>query len=69
MSGDDSEAGYEEALKNFFQAYLEPFMMEITTNTKVTAEKPQVTNVKIGQQDIVNAYDSQKRANGYSFVR
>ncbi len=68
MSGDDSEAGYEEALKNFFQAYLEPFMMEISTNTKVTAEKPQITNVKIRQQDIVNAYDSQKRANGYSFV-
>lgn len=69
MSGDDSEAGYEEALKNFFQAYLEPFMMEITTNTKVTAEKPQVTNVKIGQRDIVNAYDTQKKADGYSFVR
>ena len=68
MSGNDSEATYEEALKNFFRVYLEPFMMEITANTKVTADKPNVTTVKIGQQDIVNAYDSQKRANGYSFV-
>lgn len=63
-----SEAGFEEALKNFFRVYLEPFMMEITANTKATADKPNVTTVKIGQQDIVNAYDSQKRANGYSFV-
>ena len=62
------ETGFEEALKNFFRVYLEPFMMEITANTKATADKPNVTTVKIGQQDIVNAYDSQKRANGYSFV-
>ena len=63
------EAGFEQSLANFFMAYLEPMMAEISNNTRIQAEKPQVTNVSIGQKDIRDAYDRQKKADGFSFVR
>ena len=58
-----------QILASFYQNYFEPVMTEISADTKRQADKKEITTVRIGNKDIRDAYDTQKRADGYSFVR
>ena len=64
---DDKSRSFEQALGQFYQTYMEPIMTQIANDTQRTADKNMT--VKIGNKDIRNAYDTQRKADGYTFVR
>ena len=69
INGDDPEGiSIDQAFANFFMGYLEPVLSEIAVDTKRQADKDERTVVKIGNRDIKNAYDTQVKADGYSFT-
>ena len=68
MAADEpDETAFYSALGRFFNEYLSPVMTEISADTKRQADKKEATVVKIGNKDIKTAYDTQKKADGYSF--
>ena len=44
-------------------------MMQMSADMKRQADKDERPGVKIGNRDIKNAYDTQTRADGFSFTR
>ena len=68
----DDEERYSnliQALDQFYERRWEPIINKIATNTQRTAEKDDRPVVKIGNRDIRNAYDTQVKADGFSFTK
>ena len=69
INKDNEAMTFEQALNNFFQSSLEPIMAHMDTNMQRQADKDEHPVVKIGNRDIKTAYDTQAKADGYSFRR
>lgn len=67
-SNNISVIGFEEAMKEFYQEYLEQTIMQIAEDVRRQADKEEQTVVKIGNRTITNAVTTQRKANGYSFT-
>ena len=64
----DDTSMYDD-MRMFYQEYVEPTLKEIASDTKRQADKEETLTVRLGDRDISNAVDRQKKANGYSFTK
>ena len=70
----EDESGFEEnsfgrALTAFYTNYLEPVMSRMDDNMQRQADKTDQPVVRISGRDVRNAYDTQRKSDGYSFTR
>lgn len=70
----EDESGFEEnsfgrALTAFYTNYLEPVMSRMDDNMQRQADKTDQPVVRISGRDVRNAYDNQRKSDGYSFTR
>lgn len=71
VSDDDGSVGgsmYGE-MREFYQEYVEPTLKEIAADAKRQADKNESFTVRVGDRDISDAVDRQKKANGFSFSK
>lgn len=64
----DDTSMYDD-MRMFYQEYVEPTLKEIASDTKRQADKEETLTVRLGDRDISNAVDRQKKANGFSFTK
>ena len=70
----EDESGFEEnsfgrALTAFYTNYLEPVMSRMDDNMQRQADKTDQPVVRISGRDVRNAYDNQRKSDGFSFTR
>lgn len=69
-TGDNfSEEVLSKAMRTFYQEYVEPTLRDIAADTKRQADKEEQTVVQIGNRVVSDAVTTQRKANGYSFVK
>ena len=68
-NGEDGHLSFEQALVDFYMGYMEPVMTRMDSNMQRQADKDEQTVVKIGDKDIMDAYNRQVKRDGYSFTR
>ena len=61
--------GFADNMETFYHNYVEPTFREMATDMKRQADKNEQTIVKIGNRTVTDAVTTQKKANGYSFVK
>ena len=57
------------SMRDFYTEYVEPTLKEIASDTKRQADKNEQTIVQVGSRTITDTVETQKKANGYSFIR
>lgn len=62
-------SGFYDAMVSFYEEYVNPTMVQIANDAKRQADKEPRTVVNIGNKQVANAIDEQRRVNGYSFAR
>lgn len=61
--------GFADHMESFYHEYVEPTLKEMAADVKRQADKNEQTIVKVGNRTITDAVETQKKANGYSFVK
>ena len=61
--------GFADNMETFYHNYVEPTFREMAADMKRQADKNEQTIVKIGNRTVTDAVTTQKKANGYSFVK
>lgn len=61
--------GFKEGMEEFYREYVEPTMVQMATDMRRQADKPEQTVVQIGNRAVSDAVTTQQRANGYVFAR
>lgn len=64
-----SEESMTNAMRMFYQQYVEPTLSEIATDTKRQADKEERTEVRISGRTLADEVKRQTRADGYGFVK
>ena len=60
--------GFKEAMRDFYQEYIEPVMNQMAEDVRRQADKNEQTIVHVGNRVITDAVSTQQKANGYRFV-
>ena len=56
-------------METFYHDYVEPTFKAMAADMKRQADKNEQTIVKIGNRTVTDAVTTQKKANGYTFVK
>lgn len=64
-----SVTGFEECMKEFYREYVEPTMAQMAADMRRQADKNEQTIVQIGNRTVTDAVTTQRKANGYVFVK
>lgn len=64
-----SITGFKEGMEEFYREYIEPTMNQMAEDMRRQADKKEQTVVQIGNRTISDAVTTQKKANGYMFVK
>lgn len=61
--------GFEESFQEFYQNYIEPTLSQMAEDMRRQADKNEQTIVQIGNRTVSDAVTTQRKANGYAFVK
>ena len=61
--------GFADNMETFYHDYVEPTFKAMAADMKRQADKNEQTIVKIGNRTVTDAVTTQKKANGYTFVK
>lgn len=64
-----SVIGFEECMKEFYKEYVEPTLSQMADDMRRQADKNEQTIVQIGNRTVTDAVTTQRKANGYVFVK
>ena len=64
-----SVTGFEECMKEFYKEYVEPTLSQMADDMRRQADKNEQTIVQIGNRTVTDAVTTQRKANGYVFVK
>lgn len=64
-----SVTGFEECMKEFYKEYVEPTLSQMADDMRRQADKNEQTIVQIGNRTVTDAVTTQRKANGYEFVK
>lgn len=64
-----SVTGFKEGMGEFYQEYIEPTLSQMADDMRRQADKNEQTIVQIGNRTINDAVTTQRKANGYAFVK
>ena len=61
--------GFKEGMEEFYREYVEPTLTQMADDMRRQADKNEQTVVQIGNRTVSDAVTTQRKANGYVFVR
>lgn len=61
--------GFKEGMEEFYREYVEPTMSQMAADVRRQADKNEQTVVQVGNRVVSEAVTTQRRANGYDFVK
>ena len=64
-----SVTGFKEGMEEFYREYIEPTLSQMADDMRRQADKNEQTIVQIGNHTVTNAVTTQRKANGYVFVK
>lgn len=64
-----SVTGFEECMKEFYKEYVEPTLSQMADDMRRQADKNEQTIVQIGNRTVTDAVTTQRKANGYVFMK
>lgn len=64
-----SVTGFKEGMEEFYHEYIEPTMAQMAEDMRRQADKNEQTIVQIGNRTVSDAVTTQRKANGYAFVK
>ncbi|SCJ24873.1 Uncharacterised protein [uncultured Ruminococcus sp.] len=64
-----SVTGFKEGLEEFYREYIEPTLSQMADDVHKQADKNEQTIVQIGNRTVTDAVTTQRKANGYVFVK
>lgn len=64
-----SVTGFEECMKEFYKEYVEPTLSQMADDMRRQADKNEQTIVQIGNRTVTDAVTTQRKVNGYVFVK
>lgn len=64
-----SVTGFKEGMEEFYHEYIEPTMAQMAEDMRRQADKEEQTIVQIGNRTVNDAVTTQRKANGYVFVK
>lgn len=62
-------SGFKEGMEEFYHEYIEPTMAQMADDMRRQADKNEQTIVQIGNRTVTDAVTTQRKANGYVFVK
>ena len=62
-------SGFKEGMEEFYHEYIEPTMAQMAEDMRRQADKNEQTIVQIGNRTVSDAVTTQRKANGYAFVK
>ena len=62
-------SGFKEGMEEFYHEYIEPTMAQMAEDMRRQADKEEQTIVQIGNRTVNDAVTTQRKANGYVFVK
>lgn len=64
-----SVTGFKEGIEEFYREYIEPTLSQMANDMRRQADKSEQTIVQIGNRTVTDAVTTQRKANGYVFVK
>lgn len=64
-----SVTGFKEGMEEFYREYIEPTLSQMADDMRRQADKNEQTIVQIGNRTVNDAVTTQRKANGYVFVK
>lgn len=64
-----SISGFKESMEDFYREFVEPTMAQMAADMRRQADKNEQTIVQIGNRTISDSVTTQRKANGYVFVK
>lgn len=64
-----SVTGFKEGMEEFYREYIEPTLSQMADDMRRQADKNEQTVVQIGNRTVTDAVTTQRKANGYVFVK
>ena len=64
-----SVTGFKEGMEEFYREYIEPTLSQMADDVRRQADKNEQTIVQIGNRTVTDAVTTQRKANGYVFVK
>lgn len=64
-----SVTGFKEGMEEFYREYIEPTLSQMADDMRRQADKNEQTIVQIGNRTVTDAVTTQRKANGYVFVK
>ena len=64
-----SVSGLREGMEEFYREYIEPTLSQMAEDMRRQADKNEQTIVQIGNRTVTDAVTTQRKANGYAFVK
>lgn len=64
-----SVTGFREGMEEFYREYIEPTLSQMADDMRRQADKNERTIVQIGNRTVTDAVTTQRKANGYVFVK
>lgn len=64
-----SVTGFKEGMEEFYREYIEPTLSQMADDMRRQADKNERTIVQIGNRTVNDAVTTQRKANGYVFVK
>lgn len=61
--------GFKEGMEEFYREYIEPTMSQMAEDMRRQADKNEQTIVQVGNRVVSDAVTTQRKANGYVFVK
>lgn len=62
-------SGFKEGMEEFYREYIEPTLSQMADDMRRQADKNEQTIVQIGNRTVTDAVTTQRKSNGYVFVR
>ncbi len=64
-----SVTGFKEGMEEFYREYIEPTLSQMADDMRRQADKNEQTIVQIGNRTVTDAVTTQRKSNGYVFVK
>lgn len=64
-----SVTGFKEGMEEFYREYIEPTLSQMADDMRRQADKNEQTIVRIGNRTVTDAVTTQRKADGYVFVK
>ena len=64
-----SVTGFKDGMEEFYREYIEPTLSQMAEDMRRQADKEEQTIVQIGNRTVNDAVTTQRKANGYVFVK